>query len=444
MSDPASASVGGGDDGALGRQTRRHFSGHVRRGPPVGPASASIVFPASIAVPASIQSKFETTMHTAPRERDGFASRVVRFSERASDSPGPGEYHKEHSFTFSSDSISAKGYGSGFVSKDRRLSAARRTRTPGPGSYAQLNDTIGLRASTGGAGNGGNLAWHARERGADAASVPAQRTRAFAKPLENTGPPHRYRVQDKGAPTPGPGQYSSVLGSVSQLNAPCPTAGVFRSTSRRLQEDAAQKAARGNPGPDAYTLVRTMDAGDGVYAHRRMVESANFRSTSRRSWETYRGGRRANAISAVLVGDGGGGMGGGYGADAAGGGAGGEGSLPGPGSYHVGGDDIAAATVSAGRMPSSMFSKTNTTRFGAPVEAKINTQSAPGPGAYANEANTVKARVGKRSDKGGSQFMGGTDATDSGPLCLSPGPSSYTPKVIVKKSFHLNKSSRWI
>lgn len=385
------------------------LQGTIRRGPAVSGGST---------MPASIPSKFETTLHTAPRERDGFASRVVRFSDRVNDAPGPGDYYREHSFTFTSDSYSSKGYGSGFVSKDRRLGKnVRGQRTPGPGSYDALQGTIGGRTVSAGA---------------------QQRSSVFAQPLAGTvGPPHANRVAAKGEPTPGPGLYHSEQG----MRRPCPSTGAFRSTSRRLGEDLRQKSARSNPGPDAYNLVRAMDADEGVYWHRPKTESANFRSTSGRSWETKEV-RRAAAMPAVLDDTAGG-------AGSGGGGGGGDSAnlrAPGPGSYEVDGDNIASASATAAGKASSMFSKTNTTRFGAAVDSRAASEVMPGPGAYTSEANTVKSRVGSKQTVGGSQFMSVSQriGETTGEGLNPPGPSYYRPKTIVKKSFNLNKFDHWL
>lgn len=61
-------------------------------------------------------------------------SHSARFHEVVKDKlPGPGSYHKEGSWLWTSDSLSKKGYGAGFVSQDPRLKSRFRYTGPGPG-----------------------------------------------------------------------------------------------------------------------------------------------------------------------------------------------------------------------------------------------------------------------------------------------------------------------
>ena len=88
---------------------------------------------------SSIPSKFETTLFTGNRERDGFGSSAHRFSEVENELPGPGSYNADSAAAALVDTMvfSKKGYGSGFVSKTKRQSAFSKgaASTPAPTAY---------------------------------------------------------------------------------------------------------------------------------------------------------------------------------------------------------------------------------------------------------------------------------------------------------------------
>ena len=88
---------------------------------------------------SSIPSKFETTLFTGNRERDGFGSSAHRFSEVENELPGPGSYNADSAAAALVDTMvfSKKGYGSGFVSKTKRQSAFAKAAasTPAPTAY---------------------------------------------------------------------------------------------------------------------------------------------------------------------------------------------------------------------------------------------------------------------------------------------------------------------
>merc|ERR1712178_328962 len=73
----------------------------------------------------SIPSKFETVLHTGNKERNGFNTRVYRFSEGENDLPGPGNYNinghaqEQQASTLlkQGGSVSKRGCGS-MISKD--------------------------------------------------------------------------------------------------------------------------------------------------------------------------------------------------------------------------------------------------------------------------------------------------------------------------------------
>ena len=85
---------------------------------------------------STIPSKFETTLFTGNKERDGFGSRAHRFVDVENDLPGPGTYNDHESKILDHKVYSKKGLGSGFVSKTKRESGFKATSSaPGPGNY---------------------------------------------------------------------------------------------------------------------------------------------------------------------------------------------------------------------------------------------------------------------------------------------------------------------
>jgi len=88
------------------RQTGLKPRGHVVRG------AATFV-----STPATIPSKFETTLMRDVQESKGFGSTSFRFEAApVTEIPGPGAYYKPKAFEKQSDSFSKRGYGS-FASK---------------------------------------------------------------------------------------------------------------------------------------------------------------------------------------------------------------------------------------------------------------------------------------------------------------------------------------
>lgn len=143
----------------------------------------------------SIPSRFETVLYSGDQEPDAFASRVSRFKSTAVDLPGPGAYAGDviasnPGLKLASTSFSSKGYGVGFVSKDRRFK--RRGGGPGPGAYdSHAAETLAAR-TTGAAPRG--------------SAVPAG-TAAFRPPLSQ-GPLDPLLANQVRNNNPGPGYYS--------------------------------------------------------------------------------------------------------------------------------------------------------------------------------------------------------------------------------------------
>ena len=136
---------------------------------------------------SSIPSKFETTLFTGNRERDGFGSSAHRFSEVENELPGPGSYNADSAAAALVDTMvfSKKGYGSGFVSKTKRQSAFSKgaASTPAPTAY--------------GYGSAGTF---------DAAA----RANRFGASTSAFQPETKRSVTVADEPAPGPGAYSHV------------------------------------------------------------------------------------------------------------------------------------------------------------------------------------------------------------------------------------------
>lgn len=212
--------------------------------------------PRSKRAAASIPSKFETTLNVGQRERDAFGGRTVRFEGSVSglvgDTPGPGSYRCPSSMVRSSEtcgSVSALGYGVGFVSKSGRFGPDRDARVaaalPGPGQYnAELS-----RSS-----------WFSR----------AGMSAAFA-------PVRRFRDGDAGV-TPGPASYAPEASRI--LSAPR-AGGAVSAFRSGVQRGSYAPVSSAGPAPGTYDVTRVPGATASV------ERSAVFRSRCERGRELY-------------------------------------------------------------------------------------------------------------------------------------------------------------
>ncbi|CAN0210838.1 unnamed protein product, partial [Pylaiella littoralis] len=79
-------------------------------------------------------------------ERDAFGNRTERFSKMTNDVPPPGAYYRRSTLERDGKvcgSVSAKGYGTGFVSiapRFRDLQTLQQAFLPGPGSYTTQSE----------------------------------------------------------------------------------------------------------------------------------------------------------------------------------------------------------------------------------------------------------------------------------------------------------------
>jgi hypothetical protein len=118
---------------------------------------------------------------------------------------------------------------------------------------------------------------------------------------------------------------------------------------------------------------------------------------------------------------------------------------PGPGTYEVGVEDIDTSGKLKFGKYSSIFGKTDTDRFGKPVQAKVDRSISPGPGQYSySNSDHIKHQGGANS-----VFISSTDRSASSgmyTLGVAPGPCLYNPKEqrTNQQTFHLNTKKRWM
>mmetsp|Transcript_32070 Transcript_32070/g.73531 ORF Transcript_32070/g.73531 Transcript_32070/m.73531 type:complete len:367 (-) Transcript_32070:52-1152(-) len=347
----------------------------------------------------SIPSKFETVLHFGAQEKDAFWNRTSRFTESVNALPGPGAYISKGSLENSSDSISRKGYGSGFVSKKSRFARDPIFRSPGPGSYAppSFGDDLAKRYRT-------------------------KNTSTFTKKVvPKTREPE---------PLPGPADYN-----IEKKKEKPSLAASFKSSTTRFLDPLEKPVA---PPPGLYDVETAQKQ---LEKSKLSMPSSSFRSRTGRKFEQDKlktgadqvelfrpplqvGGtlgielpkspRRPTALDLK--------------------------DTPGPGAYNP---PIGIEEKDRQR-PSSFFS-TSTDRFGVPHQSsKVNNIITPGPGAYAvgspRESSPQQALISS------SFFMSGVERELNAfnPNQARPGPAYYTPAVNQKKSFHLNISRRWM
>eukprot|EP00759_Apiculatamorpha_spiralis_P049654 PhF_6_TR442/c0_g1_i1/m.167 len=81
---------------------RLRVGGIIRTTATGGPGSVS---------KASIPSRYETILNTAPRERNAFGNRTLRFDDMDNERPGPGSYRIARTLKSKNPSVSKKGNG---------------------------------------------------------------------------------------------------------------------------------------------------------------------------------------------------------------------------------------------------------------------------------------------------------------------------------------------
>lgn len=366
------------------RQTgKAPFKGTLMRGKLTGQAQSGKNF-------STIPSKFETTLFTGNKEKDGFGSRAHRFVDTENDLPGPGTYN-DHEQKINDDKIySKKGLGVGFVSKVKRGDNFKATSAaPGPGNYER----------------GGDFMHHVRETNR------ANRSGSTA----TFKPPTERSVMVAPDPIPGPADYRVYR----DLDSDAPRQlqdqlqdSVFRSQTMRGK--GVGKGAAGGPAPGSYNPQKPgqlLGGGDAA-----LLPSAAFRSgvpIAGRGPERLTREQQLGVVAAPTA------------------------MQPGPGEYDPPTSSLKQDFVFR-RSP--QFCDSSHDRFGKPVKGAAPSQQllTPGPGAY------LQDQVAETAVISSSVFMSGTTRGAKGGRSVVPGPAYYSPAPDGKKSFHLNARQRWV
>jgi hypothetical protein len=334
---------------------------------------------------STIPSKFETTLFTGNKERDGFGSRAHRFVDVENDLPGPGTYDDGEKKLRDDKVYSKKGLGVGFVSRTKRDSGFKATSSaPGPGNY---------------------------ERGGSFYDGVREANRANRSGSTTTfKPPSQRSVMVASDPNPGPTDYTiprSFDAKPALSSTEVMEASVFRSGSVR---GAGMPGRFVSPAPGQYDPRKpgdTLDATLPTAAFRSNVPIAGRGGIDRLTREQQLG--VVSHTPAVR---------------------------PGPGHY-----ELPASSAERGahrRMP--QFFDSSHDRFGAVVGGSASAKySTPGPGAYASTTEERETAL-----ISGSAFMSGTLRGGRSSRDVVPGPAYYSPAVDAKKSYHLNARQRWV
>jgi len=341
---------------------------------------------------STIPSKFETTLFSGNKERDGFGTRAHRFVDVENDLPGPGAY-EDHALKLVDPRIgtsySKKGMGVGFVSKVKRDSAFKGSASaPGPGSYER----------------GGAFSDDIKELNK---SNRSGSTSTFK-------PPTTKSVVVASDPQPGPGNYTlprnfDTVATAAAMQRVIPTSNFKSKTQRGLPAPGS----RGAPAPGSY---------EPAWSHGPdlALPSAAFRSSVPIVGQES-GARltREQQLGVVAYQSGG---------------------APGPGQYELPSAALPQGSGIRRRMP--QFCDSNHDRFGNVVAGPAPSSQfrTPGPGSYIKEDAAETAVIS------GAVFMSGTNrsANIGGPREVVPGPAYYSPAPNAGKSFHLNARQRFV
>ena len=262
--------------------------------------------------------------------------------------PGPGSYYNPSSFVNTSDSLSKKGYGQGFVSKVKRttykeLDDPNFTLRPGPGKY-DVQSQFKVAPRTHAVGGTTTANFRVAEK-------------------RHTGPKHL---------TPGPGQYNpsdrkmrkGFGGGHAQA-----AASAFKSNATRgaigvgVGQLHPRNSSIANPGSGAYESTTMFGAGKG-----RLMKEAFGVGSDRHDCTSP--GRPAESkdkpvfahpkitLKPARM------------------------SVPGPGQYDIKRQLDETSIKAEGLENSSSFTLRNQDRFGAPVKRKVVIDDTPGPGMY--------------------------------------------------------------
>jgi len=365
------------------RQVGKKAGGRVARGFIAGQAGGN---PKQA---SSIPSKFETTLFTGNKERDGFGTRSHRFAENENELPGPGSYEQDGKL-LDSKIYSKKGLGGGFASKTVRSSAfGKASMTPAPGAY-EINRRFTAPVRPGEANTSGFM------------------------------PPTLRSVTVAEDPLPGPGQYGTPELGVPSDRSSAPTGASkpgegFSSSAPRFSSKS-KLAGASMPAPGQYNPALP---GHSHAYHDDLLPSAAFRSGAPSRSGATQVSRMTKEQQLGVVGYKGA-------------------APPGPGAYN---SARTAFVISHRRSP--QFCDSALDRWGNPMPGAVRQTSAPsvtpGPGAYHRETTRETAPISS------SAFMSGSAQTSNNARAPIPGPAYYLPSEPSKqRSYHLNAVQRWM
>eukprot|EP01083_Nonionella_stella_P005902 17043_1 len=342
--------------------------------------------------PPSIPAKFETHLNRDGTRgaHDGFSSRTERFGlNQIHPMPGPGYYDCQAAGDPES-SFSQKGFGVGFVSKNRRFGARPLnplSSLPGPGSYeTRAQSATELPRSFNHLGG----------------------TAAFHAPLRDVGPAEAHLVR------PGPGDYSPVTPRYVQR---C-SAGTspFRSRATRFQSLSLEgEVQSGDEEDEEHALRRSIAQNifEEVRRRREVRGTSSFNSRSHRGESV--GERKRSA-------------------------------LPGPGAYE------AEKLSSKGRraLKSSMFLSSGRDGWGVSNSSHRTRErlqkkqlNLPGPGSYYNSKYDPGSKHSSYTFRSSAPRIEYTSRQHT--RSLAPGPAFYKGDPSHdRSSFHINVHHKWV
>ncbi len=340
-------------------------------------------------------------------------SRTQRFSAQPVDQPGPGTYNPnkgDSGLINSSNSISRKGYGSGFVSREDRFArtflsataAADNMARPGPGHYDSGSATAAFpsTSATGDISSSASVSMRRPVPGVGFSS--SSRCSRVPPSLEEVKASGNHAVP-KSDPmyfstsqeTPGPGAYEPTLPSASllRLRRPAPPH-LIPSRLRQVQMQERSRPRFAPPLPvkeDGFltsstrfadTSTPTPAPGD-YYVTPSMNVSASTSTLSAATGfaSVFRSQTQRSSLTAKTLG--------------------GTLDTPGPGSYNTSSAALPRAGLAVAEpatmaeppknhiplyadpsLPSSMFALRTSDRFGRPLNPRVRQQTFPGPGTY--------------------------------------------------------------
>lgn len=397
--------LGGTRDATVSfRQAGKQTSGQLRRGFVSGQQLGA-------KKTSSIPSKFETTLYTGARPKEGFGTSAHRFTEPENDLPGPGAYDSAGVPLRDDKVYSKKGLGVGFVSRDTRKGIVTPNAVPGPGNYEEKRTLT-------------------REMAARTAFNQGGSSSAFK-------PPTRRFVAAARDSQPGPGHYGNapVPGTFEAQQAS------FRRERTVRQSEAARSAALqvrmqsgGLPMPPKRIMPPTSSSiplpAPGQYQPKTPSDMSNpersLPSAAFRSSVPAAGAKKPTRASleqqlGILPSA--------------------ETSTPGPGQY-PGADAPPNPSNTSRNTPAFCESKLD--RFGRalPGARRVDTAvtSTPGPGQYYKEPTRESAPISS------AVFMSGSTRVQDPSSVGVPGPAYYRPEAAptLRKSHHLNVQQRWL